>query len=150
MPTKLVYPKLPDGYRWNLQNKINYKIGKWPGTTTNARRTYITFVEDLTPQEEAEVNAIMADPNIACGPIEFATQNNRFIVKDIYDWRNQIVSECGFDVAISYRTTGTFGILVQDEIIVQPSDATHQMQYLMQGPDEGKLRSALENLIRVE
>jgi len=149
MGTKLTYPKLPDGYRWNLLNKINYKIGKWPATATTSLGTGLAFIEDLTAQEIADVDAIMADPNTAQNSIEFASANNRKIVKDIWDWRDQIETECGFNVAISYRSSGLKGDTL-DEIVLQGTDPTYQSEKLLTNTDRRNLQSALENLIRDE
>jgi hypothetical protein len=149
MATKLTYPRLPDGYYWNLRNKIFYKIGKRAKTRTTGQATYIEFVEDLTPQEEADVNAIMASPSTACDSIEFASANNRKIVKDIWDWRDQIETACGFNVAITYRSSGLKGN-ANDEIVIQGTDPTYQMEKLLTNTDRRNLQNALIDLIRDE
>lgn len=149
MGTDLTYPPLPDGYRWNLLNKINYKIGKWPGTSTNANRTILRFIEDLTPQEIADVDAIIGDGSTCQDPIQFATQNNRKIVKDIWEWRDQIEAEAGFNVAISYRSSGLKGDAL-DEIVLQGTDPTYQAEKILTNTDKRNLQNALENLIRDE
>lgn len=149
MSTKLTYSPLPNGYRWNLLNKINYKIGKWPGTATTRTETKLIFVEDLTAQEITDVDAIMADPDTAQNSIEFASANNRKVVKDIWDWRDQIETECGFNVAISYRSSGLKGE-VQDEIVLQGTDPTYQAEKILTNTDRRNLQNALEGLIRDE
>lgn len=149
MGTKLTYPVLPDGYRWNLLNKINYKIGKWPATATTGLGTHINFIEDLTAQEIDDVNTIMAEPNTAQNSIEFVSANNRKIVKDIWEWRDQIETECGFNVAISYRSSGLKGDAL-DEIVLQGTDPTYQAEKLLTSTDRRNLQDALENLIRDE
>ena len=149
MGTKLSYPPLPDGYRWNLLNKINYKIGKWPGTATTGNATNLHFIEDLTAQEIDDVNAIMADANTAQNSIEFASANNRKIVKDIWEWRDQIETEAGFNVAITYRSSGLKGDAL-DEIVLQGTDPTYQAEKILTNTDRRNLQSALENLIRDE
>ena len=150
MSTKLSYSPLPDGYRWNLLNKINYKIGKWPGTATTGTATKLIFVEDLTPQEIADVDAIMADPNTAQGSIEFEFTDNRLIVKDIWEWRDEIETEAGFNVAITYRSSGLKGAGVLDEIVLQGTDPTYQAVKILTNTDKRNFLSAVEGLIRVE
>jgi len=150
MGTKLTYDPLPSGgYTWNLLNKINMKIGKRPGTSTNSRHTYIYFIEDLTPQEIADVDAIIGDGSTAKDPVEFATVNNRYIIKDLWEWRNEIEAELGFNVAITYRSSGTHGDRI-DEIVFQPTDPTYQAEKLLDNTDKRNIVSALEGLIRLE
>ena len=149
MGTKLSYPPLPDGYRWNLLNKINYKIGKWPGTATTGNATHLNFIEDLTQDEIDRVNTIMADPNTAQNSIEFAMSGNRLIVKDIWDWRDQIETEAGFNVAITYRSSGLKGDAF-DEIVIQGTDPTYQAEKILTNTDKRNLLAAVEGLIREE
>ena len=88
MGTKLTYDPLPTGgYTWNLLNKINMKIGKRPGTSTNSRHTYINFIEDLTAQEITDVDAVIGDGSKAKDPVIFPTADNKFILKDVWEWR---------------------------------------------------------------
>ena len=150
MGTKLTYDPLPSGgYTWNLLNKINMKIGKRPGTSTNSRHTYIYFIEDLTAQEIADVDAIIGDGSTAKDSVEFATVNNRYIIKDIWEWRNEIEAELGFNIAITYRSSGTHGDRI-DEIVFQPTDPTYQAEKLLDNTDKRNIVSALEGLIRLE
>jgi hypothetical protein len=143
MGTKLTYPKLPDGYRWNLLNKINYKIGKWPATATTGSGTHLNFIEDLTAQEIDDVDAIMADENTAQDPIILGPVNSRLIVPDVYDHRATLEANFGYNVAITYRPSGAFEPGVNDEIVLQPTDPTYQAHLLMTNP----LRNALENTL---
>lgn len=149
MATRLIYPRIPDGYRWNLLMKIFYRIGKKPGTHSDADITELHWHnDDLSGPEIIAVNEIMAEPN-PCDPIDFQTIGNKFIIKDVYEWKDQVEADCGFPVAVTYRVSGLKGD-EPDEIVVQPTDPTYQNEKLMQGPDEGRLRTALKNLIQVE
>jgi len=152
MSTTLTYSFLlpATGYIWNLKNKIFLKTGYWCRTSQPNSGLRLHFTQDLTPQEEEDVHAIVGDGSTAQSPIEFAMQNNRYIIKDVWDWRSQVENDAGFNVAISYRPSGIYGPDVYDEIVVQPCDLTYQMEYLMQGADSGRLRNALEDLISLE
>jgi hypothetical protein len=145
MSTKLTYPPLPDGYRWNLLNKINMKIGKWPGTTTTGNATHISFIEDLTPQEIADVNAIMADPNTAQNPVEFTEPDNRYVLKDIEVYREQLETAVGFQVAISYKSSGTFGANVYDEIVLQPVTPDYQEELVLTNPQKNTMANTIKS-----
>jgi hypothetical protein len=149
MGTKLSYPPLPDGYRWNLLSKINYKIGKWPGTETNTRETKLEFIEDLTPQEIIDVEAIMADPNTAQSPIVFEILNNTFILKDVQEWRAELEAAAGYEIAITYRSSGLQGTAL-DEIVLQPTDPTYQAVRILSNPQKNALVGAVEDLGRWE
>ena len=149
MATKLTYPALPDGKRWNMINKINMAIGKWPGTYTNSRDTVIIFGEDLIQTEIDKVDAIMADPDTACDSVEFASANNRKIVKKIWEYRDEIETACGFNVAITLRQSGLKGT-DYDEIVIQGTDPTYQMEKLLTNTDRRNLQNALIDLIRDE
>ena len=149
MSTKLEYTKLPDGYRWNLLNKIHMKIGKWPGTSTTRTKTYLVFVEDLDQADIDAVDAIMASPASACDAIQFTSSGNRLIVKDIWDWRDQIETETGFNIAITYRSSGLKGNAM-DEIVLQGTDPTYQAQKLLTQSNKRNFLTAVEGLIRVE
>ena len=145
MGTKLSYPPLPDGYRWNLLNKINMKIGKWPGTSTTGIATYINFVEDLTAQEITDVDAIMADPNTAQAPVVGVIPHNHYVLKDIWEWRGELEIATGINFALTYRSSGTFGPDVYDEIIVQPVDATYQTERDLTNPEKNTVANTIRS-----
>jgi hypothetical protein len=148
MPTTLKYSfLLSEGYIWNLKNKIFLKTGYQCRTAQPQSGFALHFIEDLTEQEKIDINTIVGDGSTALNPIKFATQNNRFEIKDVENWVKQVETQAGFNTAISYKSSGTYGFDVYDIIVVQPCDPTYQMEYLMQGPDAGKLRGALEDLI---
>jgi len=150
MGTKLIYDPLPTGgYTWNLLNKINMKIGKWPGTSTNSRHTYINFIEDLTAQEISDVDAVIGDGSTAKDPVVFPTADNKFILKDVWEWKDEIEAACGFNVAITYRSGGTHGDRI-DEIILQPVDPTYQTEKIMTVQENKSLKAALDFLVTAE
>ena len=149
MATKLTYPALPPGYRWNLLNKIRMKIGKYPGTSTTGLGTHIIFVEDLDQADIDAVDAIMADPYTAQNSIEFAMSGNRLIVKDVWFWRDQVEADAGFNVAITYRDSGFKGVL-DDEIVLQATDPTYQAEKILTQTNKRNFLAAVEGLIREE
>jgi hypothetical protein len=155
MSTKLTYPKLPYdssnplGYRWNLKAKIYFKIGKWLGLWDNSQQTHVESSEDLSAQEITDVDTIMASPSSACSPIEFALSGNRIIVKDIWEWRDQIEADAGFNVAITYRSSGNKGDAL-DEIVLQATDPTYQAEKILSSPEKNNFVGAVEGLIRSE
>ena len=146
MATRLVYPPLPDGYRWNLCTKIEYKIGKRPSTGTNGRETWLKWDEDLSAQEITDVDAIMADPNTAQDPIIFQSTGNTFILKDVEVWKAELEVAVGFEVAITYRSSGNKGAGVLDEIVLQPTDPTYQAIKILTNPQKNALVNAVADL----
>lgn len=149
MGTKLTYPPLPDGYRWNLLNKIHMKTSYWPGTSTTTSETKLNFIEDLTAQEITDVDTIVGDGSTCQDPVIFAMINNKYIIKDVWEWRDQVEADAGFQVAITYRSSGLKGDAL-DEIVVQPTDPTYQAERIMTNPQKNNLLGALEDLIRLE
>jgi hypothetical protein len=149
MPTDLTYPYIGEGYKWNLLYKIYLKTGYWcDHVGQKPVSSILKFDEDLTPQEKTDVNTIVGDGSTCQDPIKFATANNKFIIKDVYWWRNQIETAVGFNVAVSYQKSGSHP--EEDEIVLQPTDPTYQMEKILTQNQKNQLRSALEDLIRLE
>ena len=150
MATKLTYPPLSnDGNRYNVTQKIFYKIGYITHTYTTSQITVFLFEEDLTPEEIAEVDAIMADPNTAQDSIQFAMIGNRLIVRNILDWKDEIEAACGFNVSITFRRSGLKGNSF-DELVLQGTDPTYQMEKILTNTNKRDFLAAVEGLIRVE
>ena len=146
MPTQLVYDLLPDGCRWNLLNKIYMKTGYWPRTSDTSKTTYINFTETLSQQGIDEVNAIVGDGSTACDPVVFAAVDNKYIVKDIWEWKEQLETDVGFEIIITFRSSGTYGPNVYDEIVLQPSDPTYQVERVLTNPQKNALVNAVADL----
>jgi hypothetical protein len=102
MATKLTYPPLPDGYRWNLLNKIFIKTGYWPGTSTTSNFTYIHFIEDLTAPEIALVDGLMASPNTVQDPGMVEIAGNSATIKDIWEFKSDFETDAGRTCEIFY------------------------------------------------
>jgi hypothetical protein len=149
MPTTLTYDPLPDGYNWNLREKIRLKIGYFPAHSRTTSHSYLNFDEDLTQQQIDDVDAIVGDGTNAQDPIEFATVNNTFILKDVHDWRDQLETDAGFEIAITYRQSGNKGDRY-DEIVLQATDPTYQAQRILTNPQKNALENAVANLGRWE
>jgi hypothetical protein len=152
MGTKLTYPKLPSGYRWNIRQKIRLKTGYWCGSYTNANGTYFMFQEDLTPQEEADVDALIGDGSTCQDSVKFVSANNRIIIKCIPEWLPELEAEAGFNIALTYDLSGSKGTNPghPDEIVLQAVDPTYQMEKLLTGNEPKKFMDAVKNLSRVE
>lgn len=145
MATKLSYPKLPDGYGWNLSNKIRMKIGKKPGISSTANTTYINFDEDLIQAEIDIVDAIMDDPNTAQEPIESTITDNSYIIKDIWDWRQELETTTGINFAIGYKSSGTFGPNVYDLIILVPMDVNYENEIELTNPQKNTVANTIRS-----
>jgi hypothetical protein len=150
MPTTLTYPVLPAGYKWNMLEKIELKTGYRPrSTASDGNQTRIHFIQDLTAEEIADVDAIVGDGSNAQDPIIFTMTNNTYIVKDIYNWRDQLETETGLNIAITYRSSGNKGSKL-DEIVVQATDPTYQAVKILTNPEKNALVNAIANLGRWE
>jgi hypothetical protein len=149
MPTNLSYPYIGEGYKWNLLYKIFLKTGYWcdhvgkPPTSS-----LLKFDEDLSEQEKTDINNIVGDGSTCQDAIKFATVNNKFIIKDVFWFRDEIEAAVGFNVAVSYQKSGTHP--EEDEIVVQATDPTYQIEKILSQNQKNQLRSALEDLIRLE
>ena len=150
MGTRLTYPPLPDGYRWNILQKIYLKIGKWPGSATTSSETIFNFIEDLSAQEITDVDDLIGDGSTCQDPIKFGIINNTYILKDVYEYRDQLEADAGYNIAITYRSSGTISGTVYDEIVLQPTDPTYQAVKILTNPQKNALASAVENLGRWE
>jgi hypothetical protein len=147
MPTKLTYPKLPDGYGWNLSNKIRMKIGYKNYISSNANtNTYIHFPDnDLTQDEIDQVDAIMADPNTAQDPIQSTIEENAYHIKDIWDWRSELETTTGINFAIGYYSSGQFGPNVQDMIILVPMDENYENEIELTNPQKNTVANTIRS-----
>lgn len=87
MSYRYEYPIIK-GMTWNLQEKCEASFGVRPrGVSRTGSRTLVIFEVELTSQQKADLDAIMAgDP---CGPSGFVgledTAGNDFYVGDIFD-----------------------------------------------------------------
>jgi hypothetical protein len=145
MATKLTYPRLPDGKIWNLIARIDYKIGKWLGTWSNRTSTHLISQEDLTPQEETDINTIVGDGSTCQDPIQFALVNNRIIMKCLPDFLPELEVEAGFNIAMTYRLNGE-----NEEMVLQATDPTYQMEKILTVQEKKAFIAAVEWLNRVE
>ena len=152
MGTKLTYPKLPAGYRWNIRQKIRLKTGYWCRSYTTADATYFMFQEDLTPQEETDIGTIIGDGSTCQDPVKFVSQNNRIIIKCIPEWLPELEAEAGFNIALTYQLSGSKGDNPghPDEIVLQAVDPTYQMEKILTSPQKKAFVDAVEWLNRVE
>ena len=150
MGTTLEYPPLPQGKRWNVIQKISLKTGYWPGTYTTSQKTVFQFIEDLTPQEQIDVDLIIGDGGTCQDPIVFTSLNNTYILKDVFDWHAELEANTGFNIALSYRSSGTYGPDVYDEIVLQPTDPTYQSVKVLGVQDKKAFIVAIEDLGRWE
>jgi hypothetical protein len=150
MATNLIYTDLlPDGfYGWNLRHKIYRKIGYYCHIVQTQRECHLMFDVDLSPDQISDVNAFMADSITACDSVEFATINNRYILKDVWEWLSQLEADCGFNVMLTYRKSGSHPN--EDEIVLQPCDPTYQMEKILTNPEKNALEAAIANLGRWE
>ena len=144
MPTKLPYPKLPDGYRWNLKNKIYIQTGYWATISETSSQTVIRFAEDLIQTERDKVDALMASPSTACSPIIYGPANSRLIIPDVWERRVALETAFGYNIAISYRQSPSPpDPNALDEIVLQPTDSTYLSHLIMTNPLRNALESAL-------
>lgn len=151
MATKLTYPKLPGGYEWNLAYRLQIQTGYWPNISHTANQTVITFAEDLTQGAIDLVNAVMVIPATAQDPILFEITGNTYILKDIWEYRATLEADAGFNIAVSYRQSGSGpDPNAQDEIVLQPTDPTYQAVRILTNPQKNALVNAVEALGRWE
>jgi hypothetical protein len=145
MPTELTYPKLPDGYGWNLSNKIRMRIGYNTTISSTANNTYIRFAEDLVQAEIDQVDAFMVDPDAAQNPIESTIEENSYVIKDIWEWRQELETTTGINFAIGYKSSGTFGSKVYDLIVLVPMDANYENEIALTNPQKNSVQNTIRS-----
>lgn len=93
METTYYYPIVSQtGYRWNMLQRIYNTIGLEPINSGDVGdQTYLTFSRELTVQEKASVDAIMAD-NPTFPP---TTTNTVYSLKDIWETRQEFSTKLG-------------------------------------------------------
>jgi len=143
MSTKLTYDPLPDGYGWNLANRIKRDTGYWPGISTTALHTYIHFAEDLTQEQIDAVDALMVDAVGNQDP-ELGVAGNTYVIKDILDWLDFIIQQTGINFFLTYGSSGTFGDNVNDVIYLKPVESDGVTELIL-SPNE---RNTIENIIK--
>jgi hypothetical protein len=114
-------------YHFNLTSKIRHRISTYTGAIARivaGDTMVLRFDRELTSPELTILNSILAVPDDAYDPVIFATIDNHYIVRDIWDWRDQIETDCGFNVIITYRSSGSHGSKF-DEIVIQPTNSTY-------------------------
>jgi len=146
MSTKLTYPKLPDGYGWNLSNKIRMKLGYKNGISSNAHKTFIHFPDnDLVQNEIDQVDVFMANPDTAQDPIESTIEDNQYVIKDIWDWRGELETTTDINFAISYKSSGTFGPNVFDLIVLVPMDENYENEIELTNPQKNTVANTIRS-----
>ena len=143
MATILAYDPLPEGYGWNLANRIKRDTGYWPGISTTALHTYIKFSEDLTPEQIAAVDALMVDAAGNQDP-DLGVPGNTYVIKDIWEWLELIKQQTGVNFFLTYGSSGTFGPNVQDIIYLKPVEADGVTELVL-APNQ---RNAVENITK--
>lgn len=135
-------------YHFNLTSKIRHQISTYTGNIARiiaGDTMTLRFDRDLTSPELTILNSILAVPDDAYDPVDFATVNNTFILKDIWDWRDQIETDCGFNVIITYRSSGSKGSRF-DEIVIQATNSTYDAERILTNPQKNALENAIQDL----
>jgi len=138
----LVYDPLPEGYGWNLSNKIHRDTGEWSTISSTSSHTYIRFDNDLEQWQVDAVDALVADIN-AQNP-EIGVEGNTYVIKDIWEWRAQLESLTGIKFFITYGSSGMFGDNVEDLIYLLPVEEDGATERVL-SPNE---RNSVGNIIK--
>ena len=147
MSTHLRYAKLNEqklGF-WSIRQKIKFATGYDCKSYQTDSGFNLVFTQDLTEQEIGAVDSIVLDQDAQGPDVSLQIQNNTFIMRDIWVYRNEIAAEAGFDFSIWFRSSGTFGPNVMDEIVIIPTDPTHTMQRLLTNPQKNNLINAIKS-----
>jgi len=146
--TRLTYPKLPHVKLglWSIRQKIFFALGIDTSEISmwaDSENTYVDFQADLTSEQIDTVNAIVNHADAQGPDTNLQIINNAYIMRDIWVWRQQIATESGIDFSVWFRSSGTFGSGVLDEIVVIPTDPTHTMQRLLTKQQKSALEAAI-------
>lgn len=136
---------------WSIKQKIYYATGYKPiKTWQNNTALNFIFAENLTPAEIQKIDNIVNHPNAQGPDVSLQLQNNCYIMRDIWVYRDEIATEAGFDFSIWFRSSGIFGSNVLDEIVIIPTDPTHTMQRILTNPQKNNLVNAIKSCDRWE
>jgi hypothetical protein len=145
MPTKLTFPKL--SYvklgLWSIRQKIQFATGYTPHIWSNSQNLFVEFTQDLTTQEEDDVSAIVNHADAQGPNVDLMVVNNSYILRDPWEWRDQIATDTGIDFSLWYRSSGLVGAGIIDEIVIIPTDSTHTAQRILTNPQKNALVEAL-------
>ena len=96
------YPKAGGDYRWHIQQKCLLAIGREPVAMmdTSDNQTMLRFDPPLDTGEETLISDIFIDPGEVCNAPTVAVANNKYHIKDIYEWRDELATNIGFPVQL--------------------------------------------------
>lgn len=122
MATKLTYPKLPYVRLglWTLKNKIFYETGYHAVTWGSGENIHFDFTEDLTQDQIDWITALMQRSDAQGPDTDLIIVNNTYVMYDLWERRDLIAAECGFDFRIWWDSSGDLGADVMDKIIFTP------------------------------
>ena len=134
------YPKVGGDYRWNILQKILLAIGrKAIDLLDKETQTIARFDPPLNETTEKPlIDAIFADPDTA-GNATISVINNSYQIKDIYEWRQQIIDEVGFPVNIWFVKSAPE--VDRPDVIVLEFGGK-----LLTNPEKKDVENAVENL----
>lgn len=94
------FPQAGGDYRWHIQQKCFLAIGREPiGIADLGNSTVLRFDPPLDAADLLLVEALFTDPGTVCdAPI--AAVNNKYVIKDIYEWRAELETNIGFPVTL--------------------------------------------------
>jgi hypothetical protein len=135
MATKLIYPKLPYVRLglWTLRSKIHYYTGFPPSeiiTWSDAENLYVQFAADLTQEQIDWISDLVNRPDVQGPDTDLIVTNNSYVVYDIWERRDIIAAQAGFDFRIWWDSSGDLGPNVKDKIIYTPVNANGAIRIL--------------------
>lgn len=91
-----------DGYRYNIIQKCFYTIGREPIAMMNTpdNKTMLRFDPSLSSADELLIADLFSDSSIVSKPPVVTVQNNKYQIKDIYEFRQELTAACGFEVQV--------------------------------------------------
>lgn len=125
MATKLTYPKLPYVRLglWTFKVKIHYYTGiAFEGIHiwADSQNLYVEFQVDLTQEQIDWITALTERSDVQGPDTDLILVNNSYVLYDIWERRDIIAANAGFDFRIWWDTSGTLGPNVMDKIIFTP------------------------------
>lgn len=96
------YPKAGGDYRWHITQKCKLAIGRGPNAImdTSDNKTMLRFDPPLSDADELLVDEIFSDSATACDAPIITVQNNKYVIKDIYEWRAELETNIGFPLTL--------------------------------------------------
>jgi hypothetical protein len=131
---------------WTFKSKIHYYTGIPFGEIRlwgDSENMYVEFQVDLTQEQIDWIGDLVNRSDVQGPDTDLILVNNSYVLYDIWERRDLIAAEAGFDFRMWWDSTGDLGPNVKDKIIYTPVNANGAIRILT-NPQKNALVNAIE------